>query len=157
MVIKTMSVQECREMLARVGFGRLGCSRNDQPYIVPVYFAYEADHLYGFSLVGRKIEWMRSNPRVCVEADEITGQFEWASVIATGRYRELADTAEPGSERSRAEELLKERYMWWETACEIHQEHRAGPVGPFLFYSVHIEEISGLRAVPGPVESMAPL
>ena len=51
MLVKDMSVEECREVLARIGFGRLACARNNQPYVVPIYFAYEPDHLYGFCTV----------------------------------------------------------------------------------------------------------
>jgi hypothetical protein len=58
MLIREMNAQECRDLLARLSTGRLGCARNNQPYIVPVYFAYEPDRLHGFSTVGQKIEWM---------------------------------------------------------------------------------------------------
>ena len=54
MVITEMTSKECQEILARTGFGRLGCTRNNQPYVVPIYFAYEPDHLYGFSTFGQK-------------------------------------------------------------------------------------------------------
>jgi len=66
MVISEMSAEECRDLLARVGFGRLASAHLNQPYIVPIYFAYDRDRLYGFTTLGRKIEWMRSNPLVCV-------------------------------------------------------------------------------------------
>ena len=42
-------------------------SRNNEPYVVPMYFAYETDYLCGLSTFGRKIEWMRANPKVCVK------------------------------------------------------------------------------------------
>jgi uncharacterized protein len=57
---------------------------------MPIYFAYQPDRLYGFSSVGRKIEWMRANPRVCVEADEVTDHFHWTSVIVSGRLPRIA-------------------------------------------------------------------
>ena len=65
--------------------------KNNQPYVVPIYFAYEPDRLYGFSTVGQKVEWMRDNPLVCVEADEVRAHNEWASVVVLGRYEELSD------------------------------------------------------------------
>ena len=99
MLINDMTAKECSEMLARTSFGRLGCARDNQPYVVPIYFAYEPGHLYGFSTVGQKIEWMRANPKVCVEVDEVTNHFEWMSVIVNGRYQELPDTPAFQSER----------------------------------------------------------
>ena len=74
MLVQDLNKQECCELLERVGFGRLGCASEDQPYVVPIYFAYEANSLFGLSTVGQKIEWMRKNPRVCVEVDEVLGQ-----------------------------------------------------------------------------------
>ena len=38
---------------------------------MPIYFAYHDGYLYSFSTVGRKIEWMRGNPLVCLETDEV--------------------------------------------------------------------------------------
>ena len=64
MLVREMSQQECKELLARLGFGRLACAQENRPYIVPIYFASEPDRLYGFATMGQKIEWMRSNPIV---------------------------------------------------------------------------------------------
>jgi len=77
MRIIAMSEQECSELLKRVSFGRLACSLDNQPYIVPVDFAYEPDCIYIFSSVGKKIEWMRQNPKVCLQADEIENRANW--------------------------------------------------------------------------------
>src|SRR3974377_2446043 len=33
---------ECKELLNRLSIGRLACSLDNQPYVVPVCFAYEA-------------------------------------------------------------------------------------------------------------------
>jgi uncharacterized protein len=86
MVIDPLNRQECDDLLARIGFGRLACARDNQPYIVPIYFAHQPGRLYGFATVGQKIEWMRSNPRVCIQVDDVSGPDQWASVIAIGRY-----------------------------------------------------------------------
>jgi nitroimidazol reductase NimA-like FMN-containing flavoprotein (pyridoxamine 5'-phosphate oxidase superfamily) len=41
MLVREMSQQECKELLARLGFGRLACAQENRPYIVPIYFASE--------------------------------------------------------------------------------------------------------------------
>jgi hypothetical protein len=148
-LILEMKPQECRELLARVGMGRLGCARNNQPYVVPIYFAYEPDHLYGFSMVGQKIEWMRDNPLVCVEADEVRTHNQWASVVVLGRYEELPDKPEYSELRRQAQSVLGKRSMWWQTGY-VASQSRGGPkpTDP-VFYWIHIEEISGSRAAPG--------
>ncbi len=63
MRIVAISQEECSELLKRVSIGRLASSLDNQPYIVPVGFSYEPNHIYLFSTVGKKIEWMRKNQR----------------------------------------------------------------------------------------------
>src|SRR5882757_4779940 len=99
MVIRDMSHEDCGAFLGRSGSGRLGCSLDNQPYIVPINIAYEEGWLYSFSTAGQKIEWMRANPKVCVQADEIASASSWSSVIVTGSYQELR---EPQFELERA-------------------------------------------------------
>lgn len=148
MRILEMNGPECRELLARQGVGRLGCARESQPYIVPIYFAAEADCLYGFATLGRKIEWMRSNPLVCVQADEIRSPSEWKSVVVFGRYEELPDDASHQPSRKHAIGLLARRASWWQGAYAADQlrQHEGDPA-PIVF-CVHITEISGHRAEP---------
>ncbi len=101
MVIREMTREECLQVLARGRFARLACTHENQPYIVPVYLAYQeaSGCLYGFTTPGQKIKWMRANPLVCVEMDEIAVRDKWVSVIALGRYEELPET--PGSDGAR--------------------------------------------------------
>jgi len=67
------------------------CSLDNQPYIVPVCLAYESDCIYVFSTFGKKIKWMRANPKVCIQIDEIADQSQWVSMIVSGRYEELPE------------------------------------------------------------------
>jgi nitroimidazol reductase NimA-like FMN-containing flavoprotein (pyridoxamine 5'-phosphate oxidase superfamily) len=152
-LISEMSGGQCRELIGRLGFGRLACAHQNQPYIVPIYFAYEPDHLYGFATLGRKVEWMRSNPLVCVEVDEVLSHYHWSSVVVLGRYQELPDTPECTSVRFQAQVRLDKRALWWQTAYAASQV-RSEPYPPnAIFYSIHIEEITGRRATSDPVES----
>jgi len=153
MLIREMDAQECRDLLARLGSGRLGCARDNQPYVVPIYFAYEPERLYGFSTVGQKIEWMRENPMVCVEADEVRAHNEWASIVLFGRYEELPDEPAYAEVRRRAQSVLERRAMWWQTgyaASQSRVEHK--PASP-VFYCIHIESISGHRSTPDSIEA----
>jgi uncharacterized protein len=146
MIVEEMTAEESRALLARASSGRLGCSLDNQPYIVPVCLAYEQDYIYIFSTFGKKIEWMRSNNKVCVQTDEITTPSEWASVIADGRYQELTE-AKFDSDRAHARELLEKRNQWWLNAlAERRQESHADlSIEPF-FFRIKIDSISGLRA-----------
>jgi hypothetical protein len=91
MVINEMTQEECGAFLASASLGRLGCALDSEPYVVPIYFVYEPDYIYALSTFGQKIEWMRANPKVCLEVDQIANQSQWMSVIATGSYQELPE------------------------------------------------------------------
>src|SRR5512141_2678607 len=113
MFIHEMTEAECHYALKHAHVGRLACTRDNQPYVVPMYFAYSENHLYAISTVGQKIEWMRANPLVCVEVDNITSDDEWMSVVVFGHYEELPDLPEYKYAREQALTLLQRRSAWW--------------------------------------------
>jgi uncharacterized protein len=107
MLITKLRSKECREFLACVGFGRLACASNDRPYIVPVYFSFDVDRLYCFSTLGQKILWMRQNPLLCVEADEIRAHDDWQSIVVLGRFVEISSGPEGAKAREHVRSLLR--------------------------------------------------
>jgi uncharacterized protein len=155
MLILELTNTECVEMLTRVSVGRLGCSRDNQPYVVPFMFAYHERHLYGVAALGQKIEWMRTNPLVCVEVDDIVDHYHWTSVVVQGRYEELPDTPEWSADRELAYALLQRRVMWWEPAA-VRETHRVA-VEPVItmYFRIHADRMTGRRAKPDPVEAVA--
>jgi nitroimidazol reductase NimA-like FMN-containing flavoprotein (pyridoxamine 5'-phosphate oxidase superfamily) len=144
MLIKEISTQECLDTVSRASVGRLGCSFQDQPYVVPIYFAYEGEWIYVFSTFGKKIEWMRANPKVCVEVEEKVGESEWISVLVNGSYEELAEP-QFTQERAHARQLLAKKHHWWLNAMA---ERRVGSedqqVEP-LFFRIHVDSATGLH------------
>jgi nitroimidazol reductase NimA-like FMN-containing flavoprotein (pyridoxamine 5'-phosphate oxidase superfamily) len=147
MVIREMTDDECRKALERMSFGRLACAHDNQPYVVPIYFSYDGRYLYGFSTLGQKIEWMRTNPLVCLEIDEWTSRYDWMSVVVSGRYEELPDTPEFRAARVQAQEALQKRAMWWEYTAVAGADWRRKqePFTP-VFYRIHIDKMTGHRA-----------
>src|SRR6201982_4275665 len=111
MEINEMAADECKVVLARASLGRLGCSYENQPYVVPIHFAYDSGYLYVFSTLGQKIKWMRSNPKVCVQVDEIRSQSDWASVIANGQFQELPEP-QFEDERNHARKIMQQPRHW---------------------------------------------
>jgi nitroimidazol reductase NimA-like FMN-containing flavoprotein (pyridoxamine 5'-phosphate oxidase superfamily) len=152
MLVSELRSGECYELLARLGFGRLACARDNQPYIVPIYFAYEPHRLYGFGTLGQKIEWMRSNPLVAVEADEVKSHIEWTSVVVRGRYEEFPDRPEFAEVRKQAQSVLEKRSLWWQAGFAAAQTRGGFNRDLPVFYCIHIEDISGHRAMPDPVD-----
>ena len=92
MLIKTMTCQACVDLLKRTRIARLACANEGQSYITPMSFVYDGNCLYSFSTVGQKITWMRANPLVCVEADELVIGVAKAGLVIgglTGGWRRL--------------------------------------------------------------------
>jgi uncharacterized protein len=144
MLITRMRSKECRELLMRLGFGRLACASNDRPYIVPIYFSYDVDRLYCFSTLGQKIMWMRENPLVCVETDEIHAHDDWKSVVVLGRYVEIPNAPEDTKTRDYVRSLLRKRSLWWQSGYTINQvRRRPNKTAVPVYYCILIEQMTG--------------
>ncbi len=145
MIVTEMDKSACLALLKDSRFGRLACAKDNQPYVVPISFVVEGNYLYGFSLLGQKVDWMRINSKVCVQVDELEGPQKWRSVVISGLYEELPDRIGFKVQRDRAWSLLSQHAQWWEPGG-------LKPIGeqptPHLFYRIGIGEISGRQASP---------
>jgi nitroimidazol reductase NimA-like FMN-containing flavoprotein (pyridoxamine 5'-phosphate oxidase superfamily) len=146
MKIEELGIQACHDLLARVERGSLACAKQNQPYVTPFYFAYHGGFIHAFSTVGQKIEWMRANPLVCVEAHDVVTPQEWRSVIVFGRYEELPDTSQWSDDRQLVHDLLQHRKIWWEPGYA--KTMLAGSARPLIpvFFRIAIDKITGHRA-----------
>jgi uncharacterized protein len=148
MLITRMRSKECREFLARLGFGRLACACNDRPYIVPIYFSFDMDRLYCFSTLGQKIMWMRQNPLVCVECDQIRAHDDWESVVVLGKYLEISNGPEGAKAREHVRSWLRKRPLWWQSGYTATQVRRQLHAVTAIYYCILIEKMTGLRGSP---------
>jgi nitroimidazol reductase NimA-like FMN-containing flavoprotein (pyridoxamine 5'-phosphate oxidase superfamily) len=145
MVIQEMTERECHAMLAAKNIARLACARDNQPYIIPIHVDFEDGYLYSFATSGQKVEWMRQNPLVCLEIDELTTQTQWASVVVFGHYEELPLTPEYADSRRVAERLFQRHPIWWEPASVPLASSE--PRTPIVF-RIRVGRVSGRRATP---------
>jgi uncharacterized protein len=146
MIIHDLPPDQCREVLARTTLCRLACARLDQPYIVPafLYFDPTENCFYSFSVHGQKIEWMRANPKVCVEVEDIVDQGHWTTVLVFGRYEEIGDSPDDSEARRRAGELFQQRPRWWlPGAAKVTGEEAHHSL---VLFRIRIDEISGRRS-----------
>ena len=145
MLIHELTADECRGVLRRAGLARLACERNGQPYVVPVHLWYDDDHncLYGFSTVGQKVDWMRQNPRVCVEIDDIDDPNHWVTLVVFGAYEEIPDDATGRTVRERARLLFEPRPEWWLPAAARMPSHERHAT---VVYRIRIDRVTGRRA-----------
>lgn len=148
MLIRETTNEDNLSLLARMHLGRLACARGAQPYIVPLHFAYQDNYLYSFSTVGQKIDWMRVNPLVCVQMDEVANAEAWVSLVIFGRYEELPDIPGFKSERELAYELLQRHANWWEPGyAKTIVRGVERPLDP-VYFRIQIAQITGHRSVP---------
>jgi len=147
MRVVPISQEECVELLQRVSIGRLACSLDNQPYVVPVAFSYEDNCIYIFSTAGKKIKWMRQNPKVALQVDEIGSRANWYSVIVTGTYTELQEP-QYTAQRQHALEQLSQYSNWWRTPLAERREGTSDLAIEPVFFRIDIGSMSGLRALP---------
>ena len=143
MRIVEISHDECKDLLNHVSVGRLACSLEDQPYVVPTYFVYEPERLYVFSTLGQKIKWMRQNPKVCLQADQLGDESNWTSVVLHGTFVELRESAE----KDHARERLAKFSDWWQTPLAQRRERTSDMSIEPIFFRIDIASMSGLRGM----------
>jgi nitroimidazol reductase NimA-like FMN-containing flavoprotein (pyridoxamine 5'-phosphate oxidase superfamily) len=154
MVIRELTTDECSDILRKASIARLACARDNQPYVVPVHVYFDGHSLYSFSTLGQKIAWMRQNPRVCVQLDDIVDRSHWATVVAFGHFEELLHLPGNDASRRRARELFERAPEWWQPASSHVRRHDARmPV----IYRIGIDTMSGRVAEhPEPGSSARP-
>ncbi len=62
----TLSRQQMEAILKDEVIGYLGLAQNEQPYVVPLNYAYlDGKILFHCALEGKKLDYLRPNPQVC--------------------------------------------------------------------------------------------
>jgi nitroimidazol reductase NimA-like FMN-containing flavoprotein (pyridoxamine 5'-phosphate oxidase superfamily) len=146
MLVRSLTTFECTRLLTENRLGHLACAKDGHPYIVPIYFAYADNHLYAFSMPGKKIDWMRANPFVSMLVEEWKQGRQWRSVVVDGRYEELPDRIGHKLARDHAWSLLSKYVDWWEPGAlkpvtpplSGHSEH--------VFFRIFVDGVSGREA-----------
>ena len=90
------------QIIQKTQICHLACSRNDEPYVVPLSFGYDGEAVYFHTAQeGKKIEFLKSNPLVCLSFEHsikiqpnpdlaCKWSFAFSSVIITGTAEELS-------------------------------------------------------------------
>ena len=117
-MLGTLDPEQIDRVLHGATVGRIGVHADGRTYVVPITYVYDGDAVYGHSAMGQKIRMMRSSPDVCFEVDDIDDLANWRSVIAQGRYEELA-----GDLAIAAMNLLRSRL------APLTASETAGPAG----------------------------
>jgi nitroimidazol reductase NimA-like FMN-containing flavoprotein (pyridoxamine 5'-phosphate oxidase superfamily) len=146
MWINQLTEAECEAVLQRATIARLATCVDDRPYVVPISITFEreggAAFLYSFANLGQKVRWMRRNPLVAAEIEELVDRVHWTTVLVSGRFEEL-DPGQRREDADRAYALLRSRSEWWlPGAARTSSTDLYTPI----VYRIRIESISGRRA-----------
>jgi len=137
-MINHLTDDDARTLLNNGRIGRLACIIDDYPYVVPVHYLVDGDHIYSHSLAGRKITALRANPHACFQVDKVDDECHWHSVIAYGTYEEIVDP----DRRGRVLQRLFERFPTL-TPVESQLASDADPSN-IIVISIRIEKLSAV-------------
>ena len=145
------------EILYHNPVGHLGLSWKNQPYVVPLLFAFKDGNIYLHSAdSGMMMEFLCNNPSVCFEVEEFLSivpgpvpckySNTYRSVIAFGTAQILTDP----DEKTTGLRLIVEKYAGEEVGRTLTKDmvedyrsmllHRGTAV-----FKIHIEQITGKR------------
>jgi len=131
------------EIVARVAY----VDQRGRPCIVPIAYAYDGKALYGYSMLGSKIEGMSSRPDVCIEIDRIRNSTDWWSIVIRGTFEQLT-----GNAAVEAVELISDRLR---TVARVDrapdaaaQTYVAREGGPGIAYRILVTERHGRYSAP---------
>jgi len=103
--LEDLSEEECRKILSRNHFGRLGFSFRDRVDIRPLEFVADDEWIFGRTSAGEKLLTLEHHRWVAFQVDEVTDRLNWTSVLIHGAFHLLEES---GSEESAR---LRERAM----------------------------------------------
>ena len=141
--VEDLSKTEITDVLNRIGYGHLGCSLNDRPYVVPVHYAFDGSCVYIYTTDGKKSAIIHENPYVCLQIEDVKDNQHWESVIVDGRAVRVRDKVE----RERAIKMIVDINPTLTPAVSIHWLDNWVRENVEVIYKVEPLDMSGRRAV----------
>jgi hypothetical protein len=131
------------EILARIAY----IDRRGQACIVPINYAYDGAALFGYSLMGAKLEHMEANAQVCVEIDHVENAADWRSAIVRGTFEALHGAAAADA-IARISERLKSIATVTGAPAPAAQTFVRRKGGDGVAYRIQVTQKSGRYATP---------
>ena len=80
---------QCIQLLQSETVGRIGYTKENNVYIVPISYVLDDKYIYAQSPEGAKLQFMRKNKNVCFQVERIENMINWRSVVVQGTFEEL--------------------------------------------------------------------
>ena len=143
--IRDLSDKEIREIVARNGYAHLACSRSNVPYVVPIHYGYDEPYVYIYTTQGKKSDIISTNPRVCLQIEEVEDEKNWVSVVIDGEADELLAS----EDRDEALQRLTRTNPGLIPALSIRWMDSWIRENISVFYRIMPLTVSGRATVPG--------
>lgn len=132
-----LTPERCQAILDESMVAHMAVISGDEPYVSPISYVVVGDALCLRTGAGRRVDAIRQNPRVCVEAAEFdTSTGYWESVIVWGEAQVVENDSE-------AEEIVMALLRKYRQAIDSP----LNPGSPFpeagILLRIHIEQMSG--------------
>jgi nitroimidazol reductase NimA-like FMN-containing flavoprotein (pyridoxamine 5'-phosphate oxidase superfamily) len=137
--ILEMRDSEIDDLLKRVNYGHLGCSQDDVPYVVPIFFAYDKPVIYVYTTVGLKSKIIDQNPKVCLQLEEFAQTGGWKSVVIMGEAEKIVDRVE----REKAVDAIRRSNPTLLPALAIKWSNDWMRKNVEVVYKIKIREVTG--------------
>jgi uncharacterized protein len=141
--VEDMPQAETHALLRRIGFGHLGCVRENRPYVVPMHYAYDGECLYLFTTEGMKTSFIESNNEVCMQVEEIESASHWQSVMVTGRAERITKQ----EDKEHAMQLITEGNRTLTPALNQTQLDAWQRANQIVLYRIRPEIIDGRKTI----------
>lgn len=139
--ILEMPESEVEGLIARMNYGHFGCSLNDQPYVVPINYAYEQPFIFIYTTAGLKSDILKQNPLVCLQVEEI-GENGWRSVVVTGTAEQIVDK----DQREKAVALIRSTNPSLLPALALKWKNDWIRKNVEMVYRIEIDKMTGLQS-----------
>jgi len=147
--------EEIVEILSKALVGRVGLASGNQPYVVPVHFAYDDNRIFFHSAnQGKKIEYLQVNPKVCFEVDDLLSIIDnpnpcsfdtkYRSVIAFGTARILTD--KEASLQALRKILIKHGGKKESLTMDMIEKHVSSAGSKVDVIEIQIEKLTGKKS-----------
>ena len=130
------------EVIARVAY----VDMRGRPGLVTIAYAYDGRSLFGYSMLGAKLDAMSQNPYVCIGVDRVDDAANWRTVLVRGVFEPLAGDAARSAVEMIAERLRTVAHAETaSTGAGRTYVEREGGIG--IAYRVRITERHGRWSV----------
>ena len=137
--IDEMGQKEIHGFLQQVGYGHLGYTHEDKPYVMPMYYYLEDSDIYLFTTEGMKTHDIDVNPEICLQVEEIQDPLHWRSVIVSGRAERITEQQDV----DHAMQLIKDRNPTLSPAINRTWTDSWGRAEVIAIYRIRQGEMSG--------------